>query len=90
MGLRVWFSCELRSCACAAAWLNDCRASEILKEVRPFIEEGVGIHVIIKGLRAARDLVGTASSTQLLSLISGQAIKQIKDIAITVDKSDET
>lgn len=35
-----------------------CRAAEILKEVKPFIEEGVGVHVIIKGLREARDLVG--------------------------------
>lgn len=36
------------------------RAAEILKEVKPFVEEGVGVHVIIKGLRAARDLVSTA------------------------------
>lgn len=34
-----------------------CSAAEILKEVRPYIEEGVGVHVIIKGLRMARDLV---------------------------------
>ncbi|WWC70098.1 T-complex protein 1, eta subunit [Kwoniella pini CBS 10737] len=47
-------------------------AAEILKEVRPFIEEGVGPHVIIKGLREAKTL----------------AIKQINDIAITIDKSD--
>jgi T-complex protein 1 subunit eta len=33
------------------------RAAEILKEVKPFIEEGVGSHIIIKGLRTARDLV---------------------------------
>jgi T-complex protein 1 subunit eta len=33
------------------------RAAEILKEVKPFVEEGVGSHVIIKGLKAARDLV---------------------------------
>ncbi|RSH86737.1 T-complex protein 1 subunit eta [Apiotrichum porosum] len=47
-------------------------AAEILKEVRPFIEEGVGVHVIIKGLREAATL----------------AIKKINEIAITVDKSD--
>jgi T-complex protein 1 subunit eta len=47
-------------------------AAEILKEVKPFIEEGVGVHVIIKGLRMARDL----------------AITRIKEIAVTVDKSD--
>jgi uncharacterized protein YciI len=33
------------------------RAAEILKEVKPFVEEGVGSHIIIKGLRQARDLV---------------------------------
>lgn len=33
------------------------RAAEILKEVKPFVEEGVGSHIIIKGLKAARDLV---------------------------------
>ncbi len=47
-------------------------AAEILKEVRPFIEEGVGVHVIIKGLREARNL----------------AIKKINEIAVTIDKSD--
>lgn len=47
-------------------------AAEILKEVRPFVEEGVAPHVIIKGLRAARDL----------------AVSKIKEIAVTVDKSD--
>jgi T-complex protein 1 subunit eta len=40
--------------------------------VRPFIEEGVGVHVIIKGLREARNL----------------AIKKINEIAVTIDKSD--
>jgi chaperonin GroEL (HSP60 family) len=36
---------------------DDVRAAEILKEVKPFVEEGVGSHIIIKGLKAARDLV---------------------------------
>ncbi|BEI86773.1 hypothetical protein CcaverHIS002_0701190 [Cutaneotrichosporon cavernicola] len=47
-------------------------AAEILKEVRPFIEDGVGVHVIIKGLREARNL----------------AIKKIHEIAVHIDKSD--
>lgn len=38
-------------------------AAEILKEIRPFIEDGVGVHIIIKGLREARNLV----SSHLLS-----------------------
>ena len=37
------------------------RAAEILKEVKAFVEEGVGIHVIVKGLRMARDLVSSSS-----------------------------
>ncbi len=36
-------------------------AAEILKEVKPFIEEGVGVHIIVKGLREARDLVRSGS-----------------------------
>lgn len=42
-------------------------ASEILKEMRPFIEEGVGVHVIIKGLREARNLVSYRGRTSLNS-----------------------
>jgi len=44
-------------------------AAEILKEVKPFIEEAVAVHVIIKGLRAARDLVSRQAhpeDTQLM------------------------
>jgi chaperonin GroEL (HSP60 family) len=40
------------------------RAAEILKEVKPFLEEGVGVHVIIKGLRQARDLVSSTDQTR--------------------------
>ncbi|TXT08920.1 hypothetical protein VHUM_02394 [Vanrija humicola] len=47
-------------------------AAEILKEVKPFIEEGVGSHVIIKGLREARNL----------------AIKKINEIAVTIKKDN--
>ncbi|KAI5453538.1 T-complex protein 1 subunit eta [Naganishia albida] len=47
-------------------------AAEILKEVRPYIEEGVGVHTIIKGLREGRNL----------------AMKKLEEISVTVDKSD--
>lgn len=48
-------------------------AAEILKEVRPYVEEGVGVHTIIKGLKEARDL----------------AVKKINEIAVTIDKSNK-
>jgi T-complex protein 1 subunit eta len=32
-------------------------AAEILKELRPYVEEGVGVHTIIKGLRRGSELV---------------------------------
>lgn len=47
-------------------------AAEILKEVRPYIEEGVGVHTIIKGLRGGRNL----------------AMKKLEEISVTIDKSD--
>lgn len=47
-------------------------AAEILKEVRPYIEEGVGVHTIIKGLREGRNM----------------AMKKLAEIAVTIDKSD--
>lgn len=47
-------------------------AAEILKEVRPLVEEGVGIHTIIQGLTEGRKL----------------AIQKLEEIAVTIDKSD--
>ncbi|KAF9074979.1 chaperonin Cpn60/TCP-1 family [Rhodocollybia butyracea] len=47
-------------------------AAQLLKEVRGFIEEGVSPHIIMKGFRKASDL----------------AIARIKEIQVTVDKSD--
>ena len=47
-------------------------AAEILKEIRPYVEEGVGVHTIIKGLTEGRVL----------------AIKKLGEIAVTIDKSD--
>jgi len=48
------------------------RAAEILKEVKPFIEEAVGVHVIIKGLRAARDLVSGLLSIGMSLMLGHQ------------------
>lgn len=44
---------------------DTCSAAEILKEVKPFIEEAVGVHIIVKGLRMARDLVGNTQQVQV-------------------------
>ncbi|KAJ9100475.1 T-complex protein 1 subunit eta [Naganishia friedmannii] len=47
-------------------------AAEILKEMRPYIEEGVVIYTIIKGLREGRNL----------------AMKKLEEISVQIDKSD--
>ncbi|KAF8514340.1 chaperonin Cpn60/TCP-1 family [Hysterangium stoloniferum] len=47
-------------------------AAQVLKEVRGFVEEGVSPHIIIKGLRKAAEL----------------SIARIKEIQISIDKSD--
>ncbi|KAI0784920.1 chaperonin Cpn60/TCP-1 family [Abortiporus biennis] len=47
-------------------------ASQLLKEVRGYIEEGVSPHIIMKGFRKASQL----------------ALQRIKEIQVTVDKSD--
>ncbi|KAF8512695.1 chaperonin Cpn60/TCP-1 family [Gautieria morchelliformis] len=47
-------------------------AAQILKEVRGYVEEGVSPHIIIKGLRKAGQL----------------AIERIKEVQISIDKSD--
>jgi T-complex protein 1 subunit eta len=49
-------------------------AAELLKEIKQFIEEGVSPQIIIKGFRKA-------------SLL---AINKIKEIAVTVERNDET
>ncbi|KAK4056636.1 T-complex protein 1 subunit eta [Microbotryomycetes sp. JL221] len=48
-------------------------AAELLKESKPFIEDGVSPHVIIKGYRKAAQL----------------AINRIKEIAVTIERTDE-
>ncbi|KAL7416704.1 chaperonin Cpn60/TCP-1 family [Mrakia frigida] len=47
-------------------------AGEILREIRPFVEDGVGVWVIEKGLRTGANL----------------AIKKIQEIAVPIDKSN--
>lgn len=47
-------------------------AAQLLKEVRGYIEEGVSPHIIVKGFRRAAQL----------------AIDRIKEVQVTVDKSD--
>ncbi|KAH8835632.1 chaperonin Cpn60/TCP-1 family [Flagelloscypha sp. PMI_526] len=47
-------------------------AAQLLKEVRPLIEEGVSPHIILKGFRTASQL----------------ALERIKQIQVTIDKSD--
>ncbi|KAG8838356.1 T-complex protein 1 subunit eta [Serendipita sp. 405] len=47
-------------------------AGQFLKEIRPFIEEGMSPHIIIKGYRLA----------------SQMAIDRIKEVQVSVDKSD--
>jgi hypothetical protein len=61
MELPVLLSCTLSSIFKLNKLTN--RAAEILKEVKPFVEEGVGSHIIIKGLKAARDLVSVLSNS---------------------------
>ncbi|EFP81592.2 T-complex protein 1 subunit eta [Puccinia graminis f. sp. tritici] len=48
--------------------------AELLKQCKPYIEEGVSPHVIIKGYRKACEM----------------AVAKVKELAITVDKSDQT
>ncbi|KIY50628.1 hypothetical protein FISHEDRAFT_39127 [Fistulina hepatica ATCC 64428] len=47
-------------------------ATQLLKEVRGYIEEGVSPHIIMKGFRQASEL----------------AIDRVKEIQVTIDKSD--
>lgn len=49
-------------------------AGELLKESRSFIEDGVSPHLIIKGYRKACQM----------------AVDKVNEIAVTIDRSDET
>ncbi|KAG8873839.1 T-complex protein 1 subunit eta [Tulasnella sp. 331] len=68
-------------------------ATQILKEVRGYIEEGVSPHVIMKGIRKASQLVRTLFDLDemnvcLISPFYIQAVERIKELQVTVDKSD--
>lgn len=63
-------------------------AAQLLKEVRSYIEEGVSPHIIIKGFRKACQLVRVCSPSHESIPNRLQAIDRIKEIQITVDKSD--
>jgi hypothetical protein len=67
MVLPVSLSCKLGPPP-SKGLANDIRAAEILKEVKPFVEEGVGSHIIIKGLKAARDLVSLLTTAHGMAL----------------------
>lgn len=49
-------------------------AGEILKEIRPFVEDGVAPQTIIKGLRKASQL----------------AVNRVKELAVNITRSDPT
>ena len=64
-------------------------AAQLLKEVRGYVEEGVSPHIIIKGFRKAAQLVSMQSCPVSVTNSSRfQAIERIKEIQVTVDKSD--
>ena len=64
-------------------------AAQLLKEVRGYVEEGVSPNIIIKGFRKAAQLVSMQSCPVSVTNSSRfQAIERIKEIQVTVDKSD--
>jgi T-complex protein 1 subunit eta len=64
-------------------------AAQLLKEVRGYIEEGVSPHIIMKGFRQASQMVRVISFYLFKkSYRAFQAIERIKEIQVTVDKSD--
>jgi T-complex protein 1 subunit eta len=64
-------------------------AAQLLKEVKGYIEEDVSPHIIAKGFRQAAQLVRVLflliNPTDWISI---QSIDRIKEIQITVDRSD--
>ena len=64
-------------------------AAQLLKEVKGFVEEGVSPHIIIKGFRRAAELVRRKQFSALQSRLKVfKAIERIKEIQVSVDKSD--
>lgn len=64
-------------------------AAQFLKEVKGYIEEDVSPHIIMKGFRQAAQLVRDLSSLSFfVRLHVIQCIDRIKEIQISVDRSD--
>ena len=65
-------------------------AAQIMKEIRGYIEEDVSPHIIMKGFRQASQLVRYSINTLkiLYVTIFDQAVDRIKEIQVSVDKSD--
>ena len=64
-------------------------AAQFLKEVKGYIEEDVSPHIIMKGFRQAAQLVRDLSSLSFfVHLHVIQCIDRIKEIQISVDRSD--
>lgn len=66
-------------------------AAQLLKEIRPYVEEDVSPHIIMKGFRQAAQLVRAIiqhMARNILNRIRVQAIDRIQEIQVTVDRSD--
>ena len=63
-------------------------AAQLLKEVRGFIEEGVSPHIIMKGFRQASQLVCLSSIFACFFSNTCKALDKVKELQVTVDKSD--
>ena len=66
-------------------------AAQLLKEIKGYIEEDVSPHIIMKGFRQAAQLVRAFSSLITFLLVNPhviQCIDRIKEIQISVDRSD--
>jgi len=64
-------------------------AAQFLKEVKGYIEEDVSPHIIMKGFRQAAQLVRALSPLDFfIRLHVIQCIDRIKEIQISVDRSD--
>lgn len=66
-------------------------AAQLLKEIKGYIEEDVSPHIIMKGFRQAAQLVRALSFLITFLLVNPhviQCIDRIKEIQISVDRSD--
>jgi T-complex protein 1 subunit eta len=64
-------------------------AAQLLNEIKGYIEEDVSPHIIMKGFRQAAQLVRVPFPIVLpVSSHAIQCIDRIKEIQITVDRSD--